>query len=264
MQHGTPQPPATDDLDDNALLRYGRHILLDEIGIEGQRRIAGATALIIGVGGLGSPAALYLAAAGVGTLILVDDDEVDLTNLQRQIVHRENSVGQLKVESARTTLAQINGGVRVETIAERADEAMLRRLVQRADVVLDCSDNFATRHSINRACVAERRPLISGAAVRFDGQFAVFDSRDASSPCYRCLFPETGEATDGPCATFGVLAPLVGIIGAMQAAEALKSLVGMPSPLGRLVTLDLRSHDWRTLRFSRDAQCPVCGDSAAV
>jgi len=168
-------------------------------------------------------------------------------------------VGQLKVESARATLTQVNTGTRVETIAQRVDAAQLRELVLRADVVLDCSDNFATRHNINRACVAGRRPLISGAAVRFDGQFSVFDSRVADSPCYRCLFPEEGEATDGPCATFGVLAPLVGIIGAMQAAEALKCLAGMPSPLGRLVTLDLRSHDWRTLRFSRDPHCPVCG-----
>ena len=250
------------DFSDDELLRYSRHILLDEVGIEGQRKLADATALIIGVGGLGSPAALYLASAGVGHLMLADADTVELTNLQRQIVHRQDSLGLSKVDSARQTLAGINPQVRVEPMAQRLAGEALMEAVARADVVLDCSDNFPTRHAVNRACVAQGKPLVSGAAVRFDGQFAVFDTRVADSPCYRCLFPEEGEASDGPCATFGVFAPLVGIIGAMQAAEALKLLIGMPDiPLGKLVTLDLRSHNWRTLRFKRDTACPVCNAS---
>ncbi|GLR13309.1 adenylyltransferase [Chitinimonas prasina] len=250
------------DFSDDELLRYSRHILLDEVGIEGQRKLADATALIIGVGGLGSPAALYLASAGVGHLMLADADTVELTNLQRQIVHRQDSLGLSKVDSARQTLAGINPQVRVEPMAQRLAGEALIEAVARADVVLDCSDNFPTRHAVNRACVAQGKPLVSGAAVRFDGQFAVFDTRVADSPCYRCLFPEEGEASDGPCATFGVFAPLVGIIGAMQAAEALKLLIGMPDiPLGKLVTLDLRSHNWRTLRFKRDTACPVCNAS---
>ncbi|HEY9103260.1 HesA/MoeB/ThiF family protein [Chitinimonas sp.] len=248
------------DFSDDELLRYSRHILLDEVGIEGQRKLAEATVLIVGLGGLGSPAALYLASAGVGRLLLADADEVELTNLQRQIVHRQDSLGQSKVESARQTLAGINDRVVVEALAERLAGDALLAAVARADVVLDCSDNFPTRHAVNRACVALKKPLVSGAAVRFDGQFAVFDPRQAESPCYRCLFDEEGDASDGPCATFGVLAPLVGIIGAMQAAEALKLLIGMPGvPLGRLLTLDLRSHDWRSLRFRKDPACPVCG-----
>ncbi|MDN3577326.1 HesA/MoeB/ThiF family protein [Chitinimonas viridis] len=250
------------DFSDDELLRYSRHILLDEVGIEGQRKLADATALIIGVGGLGSPAALYLASAGVGHLMLADADTVELTNLQRQIVHRQDSLGLSKVDSARQTLAGINPQVRVEPMAQRLAGEALMEAVARADVVLDCSDNFPTRHAVNRACVAQGKPLVSGAAVRFDGQFAVFDTRVADSPCYRCLFPEEGEASDGPCATFGVFAPLVGIIGAMQAAEALKLLIGMPDiPLGKLVTLDLRNHNWRTLRFKRDSACPVCNVS---
>ncbi|QNM97940.1 HesA/MoeB/ThiF family protein [Chitinimonas koreensis] len=252
----TQTPP---DFSDDELLRYSRHILLDEVGIEGQRRLAGATALVVGLGGLGSPAALYLASAGVGRLLLADADVVELTNLQRQIVHRQDALGQAKVDSARATLATVNPLVEVVPIAERLAGEALAAAVAQADVVLDCSDNFPTRHAVNRACVAARKPLVSGAAVRFDGQFAVFDPRRADSPCYRCLFDEDGEASDGPCATFGVFAPLVGIVGAMQAAEALKLLIGMEGvPLGRLLTLDLRSHEWRSLRFRRDPACPVC------
>lgn len=247
------------DFSDDELLRYSRHILLDEIGIEGQQRLAASTALVVGAGGLGSPAALYLASAGVGRLVLADADVVELTNLQRQIVHRQDSLGRLKVESARDTLAGINPLTEVVALAERLQGPALEAAVAQADVVLDCSDNFPTRHAVNCACVVHRKPLVSGAAVRFDGQFAVFDARVADSPCYRCLFDDAGEANDGPCATFGVFAPLVGIIGAMQAAEALKVLIGMPTPLGRLYTLDLRTHDWRTLRFKRDPACPVCG-----
>ncbi|MFC4157864.1 HesA/MoeB/ThiF family protein [Chitinimonas lacunae] len=250
-----------DDLDDAALLRYSRHILLDGVGIEGQRRLRSASALVVGVGGLGAPAALYLAAAGVGRLILVDDDTVELTNLQRQIIHSTAMLGQPKVESARTALAALNPEVEVETLCLRADEAQLAALAARADVILDCSDNFATRHAVNRVAVQQRRPLVSGAAVRFDGQFAVFDPRQVSSPCYRCLFPEEGEASDGPCATFGVFAPLVGVVGSLQAAEALKLLLEMPGvPLGRLLLLDMRDGSWRNLRFRRDPACPVCGE----
>ncbi|MBV1777093.1 HesA/MoeB/ThiF family protein [Burkholderiaceae bacterium DAT-1] len=250
-------------MSDADLLRYGRHILLDEIGIEGQRALLDAHVLIVGAGGLGSPAALYLAASGVGRLTIADDDTVELSNLQRQIIHATADLGRLKVDSARDRLHSINDAVIVETIAERLNgEALLNRIAL-ADVVLDCSDNFSTRHAVNRACVATQTPLVSGAAVRFDGQFSVFDARLADSPCYRCLFPEEGEAGDGPCATFGVLAPLVGIIGSMQAAEAVKILIGMPgTPIGKLVTLDLRQHEWRTLRFKRDSQCPVCGQGA--
>ncbi|WP_308446400.1 HesA/MoeB/ThiF family protein [Chitinimonas sp. BJYL2] len=250
---------AAHDLSDNDLLRYSRHILLDEVGIEGQRAIRAATALIIGMGGLGSPAALYLASAGVGRLLLADADVVELTNLQRQIVHRHDTLGLLKVESARQTLHGVNPDIEIVTLPERLAGDALRAAVAQADVVLDCSDNFPTRHAVNRACMLAGKPLVSGAAVRFDGQFAVFDPRVADSPCYRCLFAEDGEASDGPCATFGVFAPLVGIVGAMQAAEALKLLIGMPGvPLGVLQTLDLRTHEWRRLRFKADPACPVC------
>lgn len=247
------------DFSDTALLRYSRHILLDEIGIEGQQRLAASSALIIGMGGLGSPAAMYLAAAGVGRLVIADDDVVDLTNLQRQIIHRDASVGLAKASSAAQTLIEMNPTITIEPFAQRLAGGDLHRAVASADVVLDCSDNFSTRHAVNLACLAATKPLVSGAAVRFDGQFAVFDPREPESPCYRCLFDDAGEANDGPCATFGVFAPLVGIIGAMQAAEALKLLIGMPDvPLGKLMTLDMRSHTWRTLRFKRDPACPAC------
>ncbi|GLS04461.1 adenylyltransferase [Chitiniphilus shinanonensis] len=253
-------PHALPDLDDTQLLRYSRHILLDEIGVEGQARIAAARVLVIGAGGLGCPAALYLAAAGVGTLTLVDDDRVDLTNLQRQIAHATAAVGDYKVASAARTLATLNPEVEVVQIAERIAGERLQALVEAADVVLDCSDNFATRHAINRACVAAARPLVSGAAVRFDGQLTTFDLRDPAQPCYHCLFGEDGDATDGPCATFGVFAPLTGLIGTAQAAEALKLIVGLGEPLtGRLQLLDARSMQWREMRYRKDPSCPVCG-----
>lgn len=256
-------PASPRDFSDSELLRYSRHILLDELGIEGQRKLAEASVLIVGLGGLGSPAALYLASAGVGRLLLADADTVELSNLQRQIIHREDSLGLAKVESASRTLAGVNPLCQVLPLAERLQGEALSRAVAEADVVLDCSDNFPTRHAVNRACFAAGKPLVSGAAVRFDGQFAVFDPRQADSPCYHCLFGEEGEASDGPCATFGVFAPLVGIIGAMQAAEALKLLLGMLGvPLGRLLTVDLRSHEWRSLRFRRDPACPVCAGRA--
>src|SRR3990167_8857326 len=209
-------------MDDQQLLRYSRHILLPEIGIEGQQRLLDAHALLIGAGGLGSPAALYLASAGVGTLTICDGDAVDLTNLQRQIVHREAAIGTNKADSARATLHALNPGITIHALAERVAGQKLQALVATADVVLDGSDNFATRHAVNRACVHARRPLVSGAGIRFDGQLAVFDLRSADSPCYACLFPEAGENEEMRCAVMGVFAPLVGIIGAMQAAEALK------------------------------------------
>ncbi len=247
-------------MDDTQLLRYSRHILLPELGVEGQARLLAAHALVIGAGGLGSPVALYLASAGVGTLTLCDGDTVDLTNLQRQIVHATSSVGLNKAESARRTLAGINPEVRVVPVAERVEGERLAALVAAADIVVDASDNFATRHAVNLACVAHRKPLVSGAAVRFDGQVSVFDLRRDDSPCYHCLFPEDAEHEEERCATLGVFAPLVGIVGATQAAETLKCLAGIGEPLvGRLLLLDALAMEWRALRLSRDPACPVCG-----
>ncbi|MCX7188485.1 MAG: molybdopterin-synthase adenylyltransferase MoeB [Proteobacteria bacterium] len=246
-------------MNDEQLLRYSRHILLPDIGIEGQQKLHDAHALIIGAGGLGSPVALYLAASGVGTLTLVDDDTVDLTNLQRQIIHRTSSVGTPKVDSARASLAEINPDVRVTALNERADRKRLLELVAQADIVIDCSDNFATRYALNQACVELKKPFVSGAATRFDGQVAVFDMGQASSPCYHCLYPEQSDALETRCAIMGVLAPLVGIIGSMQAAEALKVLVGMGTPLcGRLLVMDALHMELRTVKLSRDPACPVC------
>jgi adenylyltransferase/sulfurtransferase len=247
-------------MDDEQLLRYSRHILLPEIGIEGQQRLLDAHVLMIGAGGLGSPAALYLASAGVGTLTICDGDVVDLTNLQRQIVHREAAVGRPKVESARDTLKAINPRVSIKTVGERVDGTRLAQLVATADIVLDGSDNFATRHAVNRACVAARKPLVSGAGIRFDGQLAVFDLRSAQSPCYACLFPEEGETEEMRCAVMGVFAPVVGVIGAMQAAETLKLLSGAGESLsGRLLLLDALTMDVRTVKLQRDPDCAVCG-----
>jgi len=244
---------------DQQLLRYSRHILLDEIGIEGQHRLLAAHALVIGAGGLGSPAAMYLAASGVGHITLVDDDIVDLTNLQRQVMHTSGRVGQPKVESGLEALMQINPGVAVTALRERAAGARLAQLVAAASVVLDCSDNFATRHAVNRACVAAHVPLVSGAAIRFDGQVSVFDARNAFSPCYACLFPDEGHFEDAACASMGVFAPLVGVIGAMQAAEALKLLIGItPSLAGRLLLLDGRAMEWTSIGIARNPACPVC------
>lgn len=249
-------------MDDHQLLRYSRHILLPEIGIEGQQRLLDAHALLIGAGGLGSPAALYLTSAGVGTLTICDDDTVDLTNLQRQIVHREAAVGTKKVDSARDTLLGLNPAIRINTVAERVAGEKLQSLVAAADVVLDGSDNFATRHAVNRACVQARKPLVSGAGIRFDGQLAVFDLRSKDAPCYACLFPEDGETEEMRCAVMGVFAPLVGIIGAMQAAEALKILSGAGEPLsGRLLLLDALNMSVRTISLKKDPACLVCAAS---
>lgn len=246
-------------MNDDQLLRYSRHILLPEIGVEGQEAILAARVLVVGAGGLGSPAAMYLAAAGVGTLVLCDGDTVDLTNLQRQILHSAEGVGRLKVESGRDTLLRLNPLARVETVAERLEGDALDAQVAAADVVLDCSDNFATRHAINRACVRHRKPLVSGAAIRFDGQVSVFDLRQAESPCYHCLFPEGQEVEEIRCAVMGVFAPLTGIIGATQAAEALKLLVGCGTTLdGRLLLLDGLGMEWRSVTLGRDPGCTVC------
>jgi adenylyltransferase/sulfurtransferase len=246
-------------MNDDQLLRYSRHILLPQIGIEGQDAIVNARVLVVGAGGLGSPAAMYLAAAGVGTLVLADGDTVDLTNLQRQILHSQEGVGRLKVESGRDTLARLNPEVRVVPLAHRLEGEALEDEVGLADVVLDCSDNFVTRHAINRACVAKGKPLVSGAAIRFDGQVSVFDMRQAESPCYHCLFPEGEDVEEIRCAVMGVFAPLTGIVGAVQAAEALKLLAGCGEPLvGRLLLLDGLAMDWRTIRLGRDPSCPVC------
>jgi molybdopterin/thiamine biosynthesis adenylyltransferase len=252
-------------MNDQQLLRYSRHILLDEIGIEGQQKLLDAKVLVIGAGGLGSPAALYLASAGVGRIVLVDDDLVDLTNLQRQVMHATERIGQPKVESGRQALRQINPGVDVVAVRERVAGQRLAELAGAASVVLDCSDNFATRHAVNRAARQARVPLVSGAAIRFDGQISVFDSRQADAPCYACLFPEDGGFEDVACSSMGVFAPLVGVIGAMQAAEALKLLLGIgPSLAGRLLLLDARSMEWTSIVIERNCSCSTCGSAAAV
>lgn len=247
-------------MDDPQLLRYARHILLDELGIEGQERLLGSRVLIVGAGGLGSPAAFYLASAGVGKIILADDDVVELSNLQRQILHTTARLGWPKAESGRQMLAELNPEVQVQACVIRLADEQLHDLVAQVDLVLDCTDNFVTRHAINRACVAHGKPLVSGAAIRFDGQISVFDPRDANAPCYHCLFPERDGASELSCATTGVLAPLVGIIGSMQAVEAIKVLTGVGSPLvGRLLCLDARSMQWNEVKFRRDPACLVCG-----
>ncbi len=245
---------------DDQLLRYSRHILLDEIGVEGQRKLLASHALVVGAGGLGSPVALYLGSAGVGHITLVDDDVVDLTNLQRQIAHSMAQMGQPKVESAAQAIAALNPDVRVTCIQARADAARLHSLVADADVVLDCCDNFATRQAVNAACMAHGKPLVSGAAVRFDGQLAVFDPRDSASPCYACVFPPESPPEETRCATLGVFAPVVGIIGSLQAAEALKLICGASrTATGRLLMLDGRTLQFTEMGLPRDPACPVCG-----
>jgi len=247
-------------MNDADLLRYSRHILLNEVGVEGQQRITAAHALVIGAGGLGSPVALYLGSAGVGTLTVVDHDRVDVTNLQRQIAHTQERVGELKVSSIEAAVAQLNPAVTVHAVAQRADAALLDTLVAQADVVLDCCDNFATRHAVNAACVAHAKPLVSGAAIRFDGQVCVYDLRNDTSPCYACVFPPQDAFEETRCATMGVFAPLVGVVGTIQAAEALKIISGAGEPLtGRLLMIDGRAMAFNEVRLQRNAACPVCG-----
>ena len=249
-----------DSMNDNQLLHYSRHILLPQIGFDGQEKLSRSHALLIGAGGLGSPVALYLAASGIGTLTICDGDTVELTNLQRQIAHHTAAIGTNKAVSATQTLAAINPEIRIHPIPRRAEGKELLQLVSQADIVIDASDNFATRHAINRACVKHRKPLVSGAAVRFDGQVTVFDLRREDSPCYHCLFPESDDADEVRCAENGVFSPLVGMIGTVQAAETLKLLLGIGQPLnGRLLLLDALAMEWRTIRLKRDAGCAVCG-----
>jgi molybdopterin-synthase adenylyltransferase len=246
-------------MEDHDLLRYSRHILLEEFGIDGQARVSAAHALVIGAGGLGSPVALYLAAAGVGKITLVDNDTVDLSNLQRQVAHTTARQGRSKVASAAEAMLAINPTIVVETLAQRADAQALDRLVAGADVVLDCSDNFVTRQAVNHACVAHAKPLVAGAAIRFDGQLSVYDVRDPASPCYACLFPADAEFEETRCAVLGVFAPVVGTIGTLQAHEALKLLAGIGGTLtGRLLMFDGRSTSFDTLRTARDPDCSVC------
>ncbi|MBS0426999.1 MAG: molybdopterin-synthase adenylyltransferase MoeB [Proteobacteria bacterium] len=251
-------------MEDDDLLRYSRHILLEEFGIDGQARVSAAHALVIGAGGLGSPVALYLAAAGVGRITLVDDDTVDLTNLQRQIAHTTARVGQAKVASARQAIHALNPEVEVEVESARADAALLARRVPQAKVVLDCSDNFATRQAVNAACVAHGKPLVAGAAIRFDGQLSVYEPRDPQSPCYACLFPPDAQFEETRCAVLGVFGPVVGTIGTLQAHEALKLLAGVGGGLvGRLLMFDGRSSSFETMRVRRDPRCPVCSQRHA-
>lgn len=248
---------------DDQLLRYSRHILLNEIGIEGQTRILNSHALIIGAGGLGSPVALYLASAGVGTLTLVDHDTVDMTNLQRQIAHTEQRVGWAKTASAQAAMSAINPQVRIHALTERADAELLNKCVPLADVVLDCSDNFETRHAVNAACVKHHKPLVWGAAIRFDGQISVYDPALADTPCYACMFPPQADFEETRCATMGVLAPLVGIIGTLQATEALKLLSRAGTSLaGRLLMLEGLHMSWTEVKVPRDGHCAVCGHDA--
>jgi molybdopterin-synthase adenylyltransferase len=250
-------------MNDDQLLRYSRHILLPEIDVDGQAALLAARVLIIGAGGLGSPAAMYLASAGVGEIVLCDGDTVDLTNLQRQILHSEHSVGQPKVESGRTTLARLNHETRVDAVHRRLEGGELAAQVARASVVLDCSDNFATRHEVNRACVEHRIPLVSGAAIQFSGQVSVFDLRQADKPCYHCLFPQGEDVEEMRCAVMGVLAPLTGLVGSIQAIEAIKLIAGCGQALiGRLLIIDALGMEMRTMRYGRDPACPVCSGRA--
>lgn len=251
-------------MDDQQLLRYSRQILLPQVGMEGQQRLAESRALIIGLGGLGSPAAMYLAAAGVGHLVLVDFDRVELSNLQRQIAHSTPDLGRSKAASARDTVLALNPEVEVTALEDRlVDEALLEQ-VRRADVVMDASDNFATRFALNEACVRTGTPLVSGAAIRLEGQVAVFRPDHGDSPCYRCLYRDEEEPAE-TCTQTGVLAPVVGIIGAVQALETLKVLLDIGETLtGRLLLFDALTQEWRTLKLPKDPECPVCGGQHAA
>ena len=246
-------------MDDQQRLRYSRHLLLNEFGEDAQERLLAAHALVIGAGGLGSAALLYLAASGMGRITVCDGDSVDLTNLQRQVVHRQDSIGRPKAASAAATLKGINPEIRIDPLEERAGPERLAALVRLADVVLDCSDNFATRHALNRACVSARKPLVAGAAIRFDAQLRVFDLSKPDSPCYSCIFPEDAEVEEVQCSTMGVFAPLTGAIGAMQAMEAIKLVAGIGDSLsGKLQVFDALKAEWRTVRISKDAACAAC------
>lgn len=251
-------------MQDELLLRYSRHIMLPQIEYAGQETLTQSHALIVGAGGLGAPVAMYLAASGVGTLTICDFDQVDLTNLQRQIVHTTASVGMNKALSAQATLAQLNPEVAVNTVTTRATSETFSALITQADVVIDCSDNFETRYTLNRLCFAAKKPLVSGAAIRFEGQLSVFDFRHAATPCYHCLYPDVGDDQALRCADNGVFAPLVGMIGTAQAAEAIKLLLNIGQTMqGRLLLLDALTAEWRTIRLAKDPACKVCGNPPA-
>lgn len=244
---------------DEQLLRYSRQIMLPEMDVAGQQKLIDATVLIVGMGGLGCPAAMYLAAAGVGHLIIADDDVVELTNLQRQVAHSQSMIGEPKVVSAQQALLGLNPDLKITALQKRLEGAILSEAVSQADLVVDACDNFTSRFAINSACIEHHKPLVSGAAIRMEGQVAVFDSRSPTSPCYQCLYSQ-GDDEDASCSENGVMAPLVGIIGAVQAMEAIKLLTGIGEPLiGRLLLLDARSLQWREMRLPRDSNCGACG-----
>lgn len=252
------------DLDDDQLLRYARHVLLPQIGIHGQERLLRSTALIVGAGGLGAPASMYLASGGVGRLIIADDDEVELSNLQRQIVHASGDLGRRKTASAKARLADLNPEVAITEVDERMDLEKLRPLVAQSDVVLDCSDNFETRYALNRACWEGRKPLVSAAAVRMEGQLSAFAPGERDSPCYQCLYPD-GAHADERCATNGVLSPVTGVIGSLQAIEAVKLLLGFGDTLvGRLLLFDAMQARWREVRLPKNPGCALCGSRDAA
>ena len=249
-------------MNDEQLLRYSRHLLLEEIDVAGQEKLLSARVLVIGAGGLGSAAAPYLAAAGVGHITLMDHDSVELTNLQRQIMHAESSIGKSKVASGKEFLERLNSTIQIETIQAKATSALLDELLPSVDIVLDCTDNFSTRHLINAACIKNKTPLISGSALKFDGQVSVFDPRNSSSPCYACIFSPDEEFEEVSCSSMGIFSPLVGIIGAMQAAQALQVLIGFGEPLvGRMLLWNGRTTQIDEIRISRNSECPVCGAS---
>ncbi|MGI1671241.1 MAG: molybdopterin-synthase adenylyltransferase MoeB [Neptuniibacter sp.] len=249
-------------LSDEQLLRYSRQIMLPDVEINGQETWLNSSVLVLGLGGLGSPVAMYLAAAGIGELVLVDDDEVELSNLQRQIAHHSKRIGQPKVDSARNTIAALNPDVKVRTLFSRLSEEELTSLVATVDLVVDCTDNFSTRFAINRACFKHKKPLVSGAAIRMEGQIAVYDPVNPESPCYQCLYKE-GEDEDLTCSESGVLSPVVGVIGSIQALEALKVLASVGKTLaGRLMLLDAKTMEWRTLKLRKDPKCPVCSSAS--
>ena len=246
------------DLSDSQLLRYSRHVLLPDVGIDGQRKLLASSVLVVGLGGLGSSATMYLAASGVGRLVVADDDRVELSNLQRQIIHATPDVGRPKTDSARSTLRCLNPDVEVETVCARLDAGTLPAQVRRADVVVDGSDNFATRYAVNRACVEAGTPLVSGAVVRMEGQIAVFVPAPGA-PCYECLYADDGVGADEACVQNGVLAPVAGVVGALQAVETIKVLLGIGEPLlGRLLLFDGKRMEWRTLTVRKNPACPVC------
>lgn len=248
-------------MNDDQLLRYSRQILLPDFGTESQQTLLDAHVLIMGLGGLGSPVAMYLAAAGVGRLTLVDDDQVDLSNLQRQIIHDSDSLQQNKVDSAARRIALLNPAVQTHCIARRLSQEELQQQLESVDLLVDATDNFASRFMINRACHQTQTPLVSGAAIRMEGQVSVFDFKKADSPCYRCLYDEAGEENTS-CSENGVMAPMVGIIGSIQAMEAIKLLTGYGETLtGKLLINDALYQDWRVMKLKKDPDCPVCGNS---